>query len=150
MSDQAMPYSNYSHIAMERTDGVLEMRLHTDGGPLVFSQSAHLELTDAFAAVARREIDLKMLRRLLYAVDRLPAMEIGTLRRFVDSSNSQPERDLIDSESIQAMVNAGLVSSGRTSPIGGGRTTYTANMTCQKFVELNLDLKSKGEQTVRP
>jgi enoyl-CoA hydratase/carnithine racemase len=52
MSDQSTPYRDYSHIAMERSEGVLEMRLHTDGGPLVFSQSAHLELTDAFAALA--------------------------------------------------------------------------------------------------
>jgi enoyl-CoA hydratase/carnithine racemase len=52
MSDRAMSYRDYAHIAMERTEGILEMRLHTGGGPLVFSQSAHLELTDAFAAVA--------------------------------------------------------------------------------------------------
>src|ERR1700722_10500725 len=52
MSVQNMPYRDYSHIAMERSDGILEIRLHTDGGPLVFSQSAHRELTDAFAALA--------------------------------------------------------------------------------------------------
>ena len=86
-----------------------------------------------------------MLHRLLNAIDRLPAMEIDSVRRFVDSSNNQPERDLIDPESIQAMVNAGLVSSGISSPLGGSRTTYHANVTCQKFVELNLDLKSKTD-----
>jgi hypothetical protein len=103
---------------------------------------------DAFAAFARKEIDLKMLRRLLNAIDRLPAMEIDTVRRFENSSNNQPERDTIDSESIQALVNAGLASSISTSPLGG-RRTFIANVTCRKFVELKLDVKSKGEQAAR-
>lgn len=99
---------------------------------------------EIFAAFARKKIDRIMFQRLLTVIDRLPAVEIDTVRRFVNSSNSQPERDLIDQESIQAMVNAGLVSTERTSPIGGGRTVYFANMTCQKFVELNLDVKSRN------
>jgi hypothetical protein len=98
----------------------------------------------ALAAFARKEIDRTMLRRLENVTDRLPAMEIDTVRRFVNSSNNQPERDLIDPESIQAMVNAGLASSVSTSPLGG-RRTFIANVTCQKFVELNLDVKSKSD-----
>jgi hypothetical protein len=97
---------------------------------------------DAFAAFARKEIDLKMLRRLLNAIDRLPAMEVNTVRRFVDSSNNQPERDTIDGESIQAIANAGLASSVSTAPLGG-RRRMLANATCRKFVELNLDVKDR-------
>ncbi|MHB8477881.1 MAG: hypothetical protein ACYDBZ_16515 [Steroidobacteraceae bacterium] len=104
---------------------------------------------DAFASFARKEIDLNMLRRLLHAVDRLPAMEIDTVRRFVNSGNNQPERDLIDQESIQALMNAGLASSGNGSPIGGGRNVYHENATCLKFIELDLDVKSNSELTVR-
>jgi hypothetical protein len=98
---------------------------------------------DAFAAFARKEIDRKMLRRLLTAVDRLPAMEIDIVRRFVNSTNNQPERDLIDHESIQALIGAGFATSYTPSTIGGSRTIYQASLTCQKFVELDLDLKSK-------
>jgi hypothetical protein len=105
---------------------------------------------DVFAAFAMKEIDLKMLRRLLNAIERLPAMEIDTVRRFVDSTNNQPERDLIDPESIQALINAGLATSYTITPIGGNRTLYQANATCQRFVELDLDLKAMSERTVRP
>jgi hypothetical protein len=97
---------------------------------------------DAFAAFARETIDLKVLRRLLHAIDRLPAMEIDTVRRFVMSSNNPPERDRIGSESLQALVNAGLASSVGTSPTGS-RRTFIANETCLKFVDLNLDLKDR-------
>ena len=95
---------------------------------------------DAFAAFARETIDLTTLRRLLNAIDRLPAMEIDTVRRFVMSSNNPSERDGIDSESLQALANAGLASSVGTSPTGS-RRTFIANATCLKFVELNLDVK---------
>jgi hypothetical protein len=100
---------------------------------------------DAFAAFARKEIDRLMLRRLSYAIERLPSMEIDTVRRFVDSINSQPDRDLIDQESLQALGNAGLVFPVTSAPYGGSRTTYRANATCQKFVDLNLDVKSKND-----
>jgi len=97
---------------------------------------------EIFAAFARKQIERVMLERLINAVDRLPAIEFDSVRTFVNTNTNQPERDKIDPESIQAMVNAGLVSSGVASPIGAGRTTYRANVTCQKFVELNLDVKS--------
>jgi enoyl-CoA hydratase/carnithine racemase len=42
----------YQHVAFDRRDGVLEVRLHTDGGPMVWSPSAHRELADAYADVA--------------------------------------------------------------------------------------------------
>jgi hypothetical protein len=98
---------------------------------------------EIFAAFARKEIDLVMFQRLLNAVDRLPATEIDTVRRFVESSNSQPERDKIDAESIQAMVNAGLLGIGVLAPFGGSKLSFHPNLTCSKFVELNLDLKSE-------
>ena len=42
----------YQHVVFDRRDGVLEVRLHTGGGPLIWSPTAHRELGDAFADVA--------------------------------------------------------------------------------------------------
>jgi enoyl-CoA hydratase/carnithine racemase len=41
----------YASLRFARTDGVLEMALHTDGGPFVFSEPAHTEFGRAFADV---------------------------------------------------------------------------------------------------
>ncbi len=49
LSDYA---DRYQHVAFDRRDGVLEVRLHTDGGPMVWSPSAHRELADAYADIA--------------------------------------------------------------------------------------------------
>ena len=38
---------------MRREDGILEMRLHTDDGPLRWGLGPHGELPDAFAEVGR-------------------------------------------------------------------------------------------------
>ena len=38
----------YRHVAMTREDGVLELRLHTDGGPLVWGDGPHSELGRCF------------------------------------------------------------------------------------------------------
>src|SRR4051812_16040305 len=40
--------SAYRHVAMTRDDGIVELRLHTDGGPLVWGDSPHSELGDCF------------------------------------------------------------------------------------------------------
>jgi enoyl-CoA hydratase/carnithine racemase len=46
-------YANkYSFAHLERTHGILEMRFHTDGGPLVWNRQVHRELSDLFADVA--------------------------------------------------------------------------------------------------
>jgi len=43
----------FEHAALERDRaGVLELRLHTDGGPLVWGDAAHSELPSIFTAVA--------------------------------------------------------------------------------------------------
>ena len=42
----------YRHAVFTREAGVLEVRVHTDGGPLVWSPSADRELADAFGDVA--------------------------------------------------------------------------------------------------
>lgn len=45
-------YANvFPDIAFGRGDGVLLMRLHTDGGPLVFSDRIHRDLAHAFTAI---------------------------------------------------------------------------------------------------
>jgi enoyl-CoA hydratase/carnithine racemase len=44
--------TRYEHVAMERSDeGVIEVRLHSNGGPLVWGASPHSELGFAFADV---------------------------------------------------------------------------------------------------
>jgi enoyl-CoA hydratase/carnithine racemase len=42
----------YANIAFERNDGILEMTLHTEGKPLVWSATAHDEIAYAFEDVA--------------------------------------------------------------------------------------------------
>jgi enoyl-CoA hydratase/carnithine racemase len=45
--------SQFEHAALERDHtGILEIRLHTDGGPLVWGDAAHSELPSIFNAVA--------------------------------------------------------------------------------------------------
>jgi enoyl-CoA hydratase/carnithine racemase len=42
----------FEHVALSRdTNGVLEVRLHTEGGPLVWGDSAHTELVYAFTDI---------------------------------------------------------------------------------------------------
>ena len=47
-------YQNkYKHIRMERHDGILEMTLHSEGGPLKWGGPPHEELSYAFNDIAR-------------------------------------------------------------------------------------------------
>lgn len=51
--DFAAYSQRYEHVAMSRDDlGVLEIRLHTDGGPLVWGAGPHGELPHCFADIA--------------------------------------------------------------------------------------------------
>jgi enoyl-CoA hydratase/carnithine racemase len=43
--------TRYEHVAMRREDGILEIRLHTDGGPLVWGSAPHTELGYCFADI---------------------------------------------------------------------------------------------------
>jgi hypothetical protein len=36
-------YSTYATVHLERDDGILLVRMHTDNGPLIFSMDAHAE-----------------------------------------------------------------------------------------------------------
>lgn len=45
--------TKYKHISMRREDGILEMRLHSDGGPLQWGRMPHAELEEAFLNVGR-------------------------------------------------------------------------------------------------
>jgi enoyl-CoA hydratase/carnithine racemase len=42
----------YQHVAMRRDGGILEVRLHSDGGPLVWGDAPHTELVYCFADIA--------------------------------------------------------------------------------------------------
>jgi enoyl-CoA hydratase/carnithine racemase len=45
-------FNNYENLAMERTDsGILTVRLHTDGGPIVFTGQTHHDLPRALAEI---------------------------------------------------------------------------------------------------
>jgi enoyl-CoA hydratase/carnithine racemase len=49
MSRKLADYKNkYANVALEREDGILLVRLHSGDGPLVWEESAHRELPDAF------------------------------------------------------------------------------------------------------
>jgi enoyl-CoA hydratase/carnithine racemase len=41
----------YRHVRMERTDGIVELRFHSDDGPLVWGDAPHTELGYCFADV---------------------------------------------------------------------------------------------------
>lgn len=43
----------YQYVALRRERGILELRLHTDGGPLVWGGGPHSELGDCFDDVGR-------------------------------------------------------------------------------------------------
>ena len=53
MSRFASYAEKYACLRMRRENGILEMRLHTDDGPLRWGLGPHGELPDAFADVAR-------------------------------------------------------------------------------------------------
>lgn len=44
--------TSYRHVAMRREHGILELTLHSDGGPLVWGDDPHTELGYCFADVA--------------------------------------------------------------------------------------------------
>lgn len=53
MSSDFEAYSSrFEHIRMRREDGILELQLHTDGGPLRWGSKPHHELSRAFRAIA--------------------------------------------------------------------------------------------------
>jgi enoyl-CoA hydratase/carnithine racemase len=43
--------TRYPNVAMRREDGVLELRLHSDGGPLIWGRGPHQQLGHCFADV---------------------------------------------------------------------------------------------------
>lgn len=43
----------YENVSFDRQDGVLTMRLHSEGGPLIWSLQAHSDLPEAFLDVGR-------------------------------------------------------------------------------------------------
>ena len=44
--------ASFEHAVLERRDGILEVRLHSDGGPLQWGLGPHRELPELFAAIA--------------------------------------------------------------------------------------------------
>jgi enoyl-CoA hydratase/carnithine racemase len=43
--------TRYRHVRMRREGGVLELQLHSDGGPLIWGASPHTELGYCFADI---------------------------------------------------------------------------------------------------
>ena len=44
--------TRFSHAVLDRRDGILEVRLHSDGGPLQWGLGPHRELPEVFQAIA--------------------------------------------------------------------------------------------------
>ena len=54
MTSEVPEYADrYAHVTMRREDGILELRLHTDGGPLVWGDGPHGELGHCFLDAGR-------------------------------------------------------------------------------------------------
>ena len=53
MSDFDSYSTRFEHIRMRREDGILELQLHTNGGPLRWGFKPHQELSRAFRAIAQ-------------------------------------------------------------------------------------------------
>ena len=54
MTSEVPEYAGrYAHVVMRREDGILELRLHTDGGPLVWGDGPHAELGHCFLDAGR-------------------------------------------------------------------------------------------------
>jgi hypothetical protein len=93
-----------------------------------------------FAAFARSEINVKMLRRLNNSVERLSIVEVGAVRslanapHIVGETKRENAEDLEDI-SLQALLSAGLAALNS----GYGGAVYSLNPVGIKFVELNLD-----------
>jgi enoyl-CoA hydratase/carnithine racemase len=51
MSDPAY-FDSYENLALSRADGVLVLRFHTDGGPLVFTGQTHQALPGALEEIS--------------------------------------------------------------------------------------------------
>jgi hypothetical protein len=104
----------------------------------VDSHRKPLMIGEVFAAYLRGQIDATMFQRLLGAIERLSAIDIDAVRKFLSSPN--PDLGEITRESIQALTNAGMAWTS-TGPVGG-RIGYTPNEICRMFVVLDLDVKS--------
>jgi enoyl-CoA hydratase/carnithine racemase len=52
---------SFSHIGMEREGGILQIQLHTGGGPLRWTTTAHDQLAHAFRDIARDRENLVMI-----------------------------------------------------------------------------------------
>jgi hypothetical protein len=97
-------------------------------------------IASVFAAFAESKIELKMLRRLCSAVERLPIYEINVVRDLQDYNSTKNEmakepRNIPDRTSLLALVNAGLAEpESFASGIG-----YELSDTGKAFVDLELD-----------
>jgi len=93
-----------------------------------------------FAAYAFDSIDSKMLRRLNWAIQNLPSMEIDAVR-LLDTFNREKSgiektaRQWPDRLSMQAIANAGLAEPDNLA----SGIWYKLNETGAKFIELELD-----------
>jgi len=95
-----------------------------------------------FLEFLRGAVNTLQLLRLFAAIEALPAAEIDSVRRFVDSRNNPTERAAMDPESIQALSNAGLAEWAQAAPIGG-KVLYRETQTALLFVEFALDRRSR-------
>jgi hypothetical protein len=87
-----------------------------------------------FAAYARKQIDFIQMQRLNDAIERLPYIDIDSVRRF-NSVDNRVRAEEFDPVTLQAFMNAGMAS----SQSGWGGLVYTPTPIGELFVKLDLD-----------
>jgi hypothetical protein len=93
-------------------------------------------LARIFVGYVRGEIDAVMLHRLTHAIERLPAFEIPALRLM----HMRDVQRTPHPASIANLVAAGLLNTGMSSAIGGGRLIHHTSVVGDAFIKLELDL----------
>jgi hypothetical protein len=93
-----------------------------------------------FAAFGREDINLRMLRRLNTAIERVPPIDIPAIRRLYDATRASAEQRAakfaeVGENSAESLLITGLFTSSNL--IGG--QGIQPNHVCQAFIALNLD-----------
>jgi hypothetical protein len=98
-----------------------------------------------FAAYAKGEIDVTLLQRLLSCIERLPSIEIDSVRIMVEAGPGEVWA-AVDRETKTALGNAGLLDLNMTMD----GNMYDLNPTGRAFVQLGLDTKTAGPESILP
>jgi enoyl-CoA hydratase/carnithine racemase len=115
------PFAEYSqaypHVDIQRTDGILELRLHTDGGPVKWGPGPHGELVNLYTELA---LD----------TDNEVVILTGTGDAFIDAW---------DAPDVQGVQPAGSGSGLRATPSSwGGHLHFEGKRIMQGHLEIEV------------